>query len=57
MRHFSKANWSALNTIRLGSYLLMQIIAKLETKGANTYPELDSTALNICILVIDDLSR
>jgi hypothetical protein len=41
MHHFSKANWSELNYLRLGYYFSMQVEIKLEIKDANIYPELD----------------
>jgi hypothetical protein len=40
MHHFSKANWSELNYLRLGNYFTMQIKTILEIKEANTYREL-----------------
>jgi hypothetical protein len=57
MHRFSKINWRALNSLKLSNYFSMQMIIKLEIKEANTYQMLDYTTLNICILVIDELSR
>jgi hypothetical protein len=40
MDHFSRVNWGCLSSLKLGSYLLMQIKIKLEIKGANIYQKL-----------------
>jgi hypothetical protein len=40
MDHFSRVNWCALNTIRLGRYFSMQMIIELEIEDANTYLKL-----------------
>jgi hypothetical protein len=57
MHHLSKANWSALNYLRLGNYISMQVTIKLEIKDANTYRELDKTVLKRCFFVFNSLCR
>jgi hypothetical protein len=40
MHHFSKTNWSALNTLELSNYFSMQMAIKLEIKDADIYQKL-----------------
>jgi hypothetical protein len=40
MGHLSMVNWDCFNSLKLGSYLSMQIKIKLEIKEANIYQEL-----------------